>query len=117
MKGKSSGGRQRRRMTELDIRMIVEEIDAWRNGERGSGKLTWVKLERIFPFTRQTMYSKESIREAYENTQTSLKIGDKVRPNKADQLTYIETERLKRRIRELETQVGEWQKLWITLKV
>lgn len=116
MKKKQSKCRQKRRMTELDIRMVVEEIEAWRTGERGS-KLTWAKLERIFPFTRQTMYSKESIRMAYENAQMPLKKGkNRQLGTQFDQLTYIEIERLKKRISELELQVDEWQKLWILLK-
>jgi len=112
VKKKQSKGCQKRRMTELDIRMVVEEIDAWRNGERGS-KLTWAKLERIFPFTRQTMHSKESIKKAYENAQLPLKKG-KIDQNR--HLSYIEIEGLKKRIKELEAQVEDWQKLWILHK-
>lgn len=117
MKKKQSKGCQKRRMTELDIRMVVEEIDAWRDGERGS-KLTWAKLEHIFPFTRQTMYSKESIREAYENAQMPLKIGKKDQLGRnLDHLSYIEIQRLKNRILALEIQIEEWQKLWILREI
>lgn len=116
MKKKQIKRRQKRRMTELDIRMVVEEINAWKNGERGP-KLTWAKLERIFPFTRQTMYSKESIREAYKNDQMPIKTGGKTQTSiNLDQLAYIEVQRLKNRVKELEAQVEEWQKLWILLK-
>lgn len=117
MKKKQSKGRQKRRMTELDIRMVVEEIEAWRNDDRGS-KLTWAKLERIFPFTRQTMHSKEGIRKAYENAQRPLKIG-KIGQNRSnfEHLSYIEIESLKKRIKELEEQIEEWQKLWLELSL
>lgn len=115
MKKKQSNGRQKRRMTELDIRMVVEEIEAWRNGERGS-KLTWAKLERIFPFTRQTMYSKQLIRIAYGNTQKS-RVFEKTSRGSFDLLSYLEIEKLKKRIKELESQVDEWQKFWVINKV
>lgn len=116
MKKKQSKSRQKKRMTELDIRMVVEEVDAWRDGERGS-KLTWAKLERIFPFTRQTMYSKESIREAYKNTPKHKTFKEGQFGTSPVQLSYIEIQRLKNRIKELEGQLQEWHKLWITMKL
>lgn len=117
MKKKQSKGRQKRRMTELDIRMVVEEIEAWRNGDRGS-KFTWGKLERIFPFTRQTMYSKVQIRNAFLSARTKMRsdLGStqkKLPVNSGD----LENMRLRKRIIELEKQVEEFQRLWIERKI
>lgn len=104
-------------MTHLDIRMIVEEIEAWGKRERGQ-KLTWAILERIFPFTRQTMYSKPKIREAHEKARIALKTGKfslKVKGLlEGDDLTI---QKLKNRVKELELQVEEFQKLWIKIKL
>lgn len=109
--------KQRRRMTELDIKMVIEEIEAWGNKERGK-KLTWSILERTFPFTRQTMYSKPKIQEAYEMAQKSLKVGKNGRNQPClggyDDLVV---QRLKNRIKELEIQIEEWQKHLILKKL
>jgi len=97
--------------------MIVEEIEAWGKRERGH-KLTWAILERIFPFTRQTMYSKYEIKKAFEESRIALKTGKfsstaKVLPEN-DELVV---QKLKNRIKELELQVEEFQKLWISIKL
>lgn len=105
--------RPKKRMTELDIRMIKEELEAWGNKERGL-RLSWIILERIFPFTRQTMYSKAEIRDAYENARIALKTGKVKRRTEASDL---DLQRLKNRIKELELQVDEFQKLWISKKI
>lgn len=106
------------RMTYLDIRMIVEEIEAWEKNERGK-KLTWAILERVFPFTRQTMYSKAEIKDAYEKARIALKKG-KIAPSRKetnDNNNELVIQKLKNRIKELELQVEEFQKLWISLKM
>ena len=104
--------RPKKRMTDLDIRMVIEEIEEWRKGERGS-RLTWVKLERIFPFTRQTMYSKEAIQSAFELTQTVLKTNKCLIKKPPFMGNDLEKQKLKNRIKELEIQVEELQKLWV----
>lgn len=105
------------RMTNLDIRMVVEEIEAWGKKERGH-KLTWAILERIFPFTRQTMYSKHEIRDTYKKARIALKTG-KFGPNEKilSDGSDLVIQRLKNRIKELELQVEEFQKLWIEIKL
>lgn len=105
------------RMTILDIRMVVEEIEAWEKRERGR-RLTWAILERIFPFTRQTMYSKAEVRKAYKDAHLALKLGKKEATKHL--LRYesdLDIQKLKNRIKELELQIEEWQKLWISLKI
>ena len=105
---------KRRRMTSLDIQMVVEEINAWANGQR-SKRLTWSILEKVFPFTRQTMFSKEDIKTAYEKAQIALKTGRKVKTaTDSGQVEDIQIQSLKKRIVELETQIEEWQKIWVT---
>lgn len=105
------------RMTLLDIKMIIEEIEAWGERERGQ-RLSWAILERIFPFTRQTMYSKPEIREAYEKARLALKTGKISQKDKASEdVNALVVQRLKNRIKELEMQVEEFQKLWISLKI
>lgn len=104
-------------MTYLDIRMIVEEIEAWGKRERGQ-KLTWAILERVFPFTRQTMYSKTEIKEAYKKARMALKTGKISQKDKASEdVNALVVQRLKNRIKELEMQIVEFQKLWISLKI
>lgn len=105
------------RMTDLDIRMIVEELEAWGKKERGK-KLSWAILERIFPFTRQTMYSKPEIREANEKASMTLKAGKfTAKAKSVSDSNDLVIQRLKNQIKELELQVEEFQKLWIELKV
>lgn len=105
------------RMTILDIRMVVEEIEAWERKERGN-KLTWAILEHIFPFTRQTMYSKPEIREALKKARMTLKMrGNCVSKPILTEEDELIIRRLKNRIKELELQVEEFQKLWLQLKL
>lgn len=105
--------KQKKRMTNLDIQMVVEEINAWANGER-SKKLTWKVLENVFPFTRQTMYSKSEIKIAYEKAQIALRTGKKPKiANYSRQSDELKIQRLKARIRELEKQIEEFQELWV----
>lgn len=101
----------KRRMTNLDIQMVVEEINAWGRFER-SRKLTWSVLERIFPFTRQTLYSKEEIRSAFESAKIALTSGKKIESKQA-QGDELQIQRLKKRIKELEIQVESFQELWV----
>lgn len=104
---------KKRRMTDLDMQMIIEEIDAWGRFERGR-KLSWSVLEKIFPFTRQTMFSKEPILVAYKSAKEALSTG---KASSLLQKTSIEDElkvqRLKKRIKELETQIESFQELWV----
>lgn len=105
---------KRRRMTSLDIQMVVEEINAWANGER-SRRLTWSILEKVFPFTRQTMFSKADIKTAYERAQIALKNGRKVKTAiYSGQVDDIQIQALKKRIAELEAQIEEWQRMWVS---
>lgn len=101
----------KKRMTDLDIQMVVEEINAWGNFER-SRKLTWSVLEKIFPFTRQTLYSKEAIKDAFEDAKIALSTGKKVQ-NKVVEEDDLQTQRLRKRIKELEIQVESFQELWV----
>lgn len=103
--------RTKTRMTQHDIQMILEELEAWEQGER-STKLTWSILERIFPFTRQTLYSKSPIREAYDRAKTNLKTGRRGKPP-VERENDLKLQRLKNRIKELEAQVEEFQELWV----
>lgn len=103
----------KRRMTDLDIQMVVEEIDAWGRFERGR-KLSWSVLEKIFPFTRQTMYSKEPIVVAFKSAKEALSTG------KASSVTQkafvkddLKLQRLRKRIKELEIQIEGFQELWV----
>lgn len=98
-------------MTQHDIQMVLEELEAWEKGER-STKLTWSILERVFPFTRQTLYSKSRIREAYDRAKTTLKTGRRVKAP-VERENDIKLQRLKNRVKELEAQVEEFQELWI----
>lgn len=109
--------RQKKVMTELDIRMVIEEIEAWGKGIRGS-KLTWIILERVFPFTRQTLSSKDEIKSAYLTAQAFLKSGQsKVRKTTYSNVNELEIQRLKNKIKELESQVETLQKLWISRNI
>lgn len=101
----------KKRMTDLDIKMIVEEIEAWGKLER-SPKLTWKILENIFPFTRQTMYSKKAIQMAYNEAQIALKTGKRMTPKPILE-DGLRVQKLKNRIRELEKQIEGYQELWI----
>lgn len=109
--------KNKKRMTELDIRMVIEEIEAWGDGHRGN-KLTWITLERIFSFTRQTLYSKERIRIAFEKSKLQL---NNERPlqkrHSFPKPNELEIRRLKNRICELEQQLDYFQKLWIEKKI
>lgn len=100
------------RMTNMDIRMIVEEIEAWEKRERGH-KLTWAILERIFPFTRQTMYSKADINRAYKKARIGLKIGKIILDPNNTKNNELVIQKLKNRVKDLELQVEELQRLWI----
>lgn len=101
------------RMSYLDIRMVVEELEAWEKRERGQ-KITWVILERIFPFTRQTMYSKSEIKEAYKKARIALKTGKINSSSKVSENNDLVIQKLKNRIKVLELQVEEFQKFWIS---
>lgn len=104
---------KRPRMTKLDIRMVVEEIESWARGERGK-KLSWIILERIFPFTRQTMASKNLIKTVYEKARYSTR---ETKPSKNKSSDYktgdLEIMRLKKRIKELEMEKEVLLKLWV----
>lgn len=102
-------------MTYLDIRMVMEEIEAWERKERGR-KLTWATLERIFPFSRQTMYSKSEVRKAYATAKARLKGDFMGTAFNENEISNLEVIKLKRRIRELERQLEDFQKLWIETK-
>lgn len=101
------------RMTKLDQRMVVEEIETWAKGERGK-KLSWTVLERIFGFSRQTLASKSEIREALERAKKSLK---NVKSGRVQTLgtTFndLTEQKYKNRIKELELQIDELHKLFI----
>lgn len=100
-------------MTEIDIHMIVEEIDAWGRFERGR-KLSWAVLEKVFPFTRQTMYSKERILVAFKAAKEALSTGRaSTVASKESVEDEVKTQRLKNRIKELEIQVESFQELWV----
>lgn len=111
--------RKKPRMTDIDIRMVIEEIEAWLAGERGK-KLNWITLEKIFPFTRQTMASKEQIRIAFISARTKMK-SDLGSIQKKQTVNFstgdLENMRLRKRIKELELQLEEFQKLWIDKKI
>lgn len=103
--------RSKKRMTERDIQMVMEEIEAWKNGERGK-KLTWGILEKVFPFTRQTLSSKDKIRTMFN----SLRKGAK--PSKQKKINLysnndIELQRLKNENRELKNAIDKLHKLLI----
>lgn len=100
-------------MTDLDIQMVVEEINAWGNFER-SRKLTWAVLEKIFPFTRQTMFSKAAIKNAFEEAKIALSKGKMIN-NKGSKLSEDELKlrRLRSRIKELEGQIEAFQEMWV----
>ena len=98
--------------------MIVDEIEAWERKERGK-KLTWAILERVFPFTRQTMYSKKEIRASYKKARISLKDGilKPKRNSLSENNNDLVIQKLKNRIKDLEFQIEEFQKLWFELNV
>lgn len=102
------------RMTEYDETRIIQELNKWALGYRGS-KLTWAILENQFNFSRQAMQAKPEIKAAYDTAKQSLSSGKiiskEVLGKTVEELNF-EIEALKKQISVYEEKEQRWKKRW-----
>jgi len=99
-----------RRMTDLDIKSVVLELDQWAMGQLGS-KLRWNILEKNFGFSRQSLQAKPEIKAAFYNAKQALKEG----LVKSKEQTLLESQIKDTKIQRLELELKESNqkdKLW-----
>ena len=101
-------------MTDTDMQYAVKELEAWRDGHRGS-KLSWSLLEKSTGFSRQTLCSKPEIATGYAAAKLALARG--LRPRRAKDSDFLEDRMLHlkselARYKELES---EWLERWVRI--
>lgn len=102
------------KMTDADRQYALKELEAWRDGQRGS-KLAWNLLEKTTGFSRQTLSAKPEIKEAYDAAKAALSQG--LRPRRPKNDGYVE-DRLKHLTNELEHYKqleAEWLERWMRI--
>lgn len=91
------------KMTASDIQYALKELDAWRDGGRGS-KLAWNLLEKSIGFSRQTLCTKPEIKSAYDIAKSALAKG--LRPRRPKDGDFIED-----RVRHLKSELDRYKQL------
>lgn len=103
-----------KRISELDVTVIVRELDRWRDGELGS-KLTWEILEDCYGFSRQALQSHIRIKAAYQAAKTALRGGLVQTRQASDQqisVLKMEVSKLVAGLEVYKKREQEWQKRW-----
>ena len=99
------------RLTALDVKSILYELDAWKFGERGS-KLTWGFLENFSGYSRQSLWAKDEIKVAFNETKNVLKSDKKPDSNQYRQTLEKRVKSLEDEIDNLKMQQNNWLELW-----
>ncbi|MGE1152106.1 protein kinase [Pseudomonas kitaguniensis] len=103
-----------RRMSSVDIRLIIHELDAWARGER-TGELSWSLVEEYSGFTRQALNSRPEIKAAFGTAKAALRGGiAKTRMDAvADNASLLaENNRLKAEIALYASREAGWKARW-----
>ncbi|MCH5530978.1 protein kinase [Pseudomonas syringae pv. syringae] len=103
-----------RRMSSVDIRLIIHELDCWARGER-TGELSWSLVEEYSGFTRQALNSRPEIKAAFGTAKVALKGGiAKTRMDAvADNASLLaENNRLKAEIALYAAREAGWKARW-----
>lgn len=99
------------KMSDTDIQYALKELDAWRDGLRGS-RLTWNLLEKSTGFSRQTLSGKPSIANSFGVAKESLAQGVKPRRPRSADFAEEQVKQLKDQIKNFETLESEWLERW-----
>lgn len=102
------------KMADTDIQYALKELEAWRDGQRGS-KLSWGILEKLMGFSRQALSAKPKIKEAYDDTKAALAKGLRPRRPKdsdfmANRIAHLNSEL--ERYHKLE---ADWLERWVRI--
>lgn len=103
-----------RRITEPDVRLIINELSRWAKGDLGS-KLTWENIENSSGFSRQALQAKSEIKAAYLYAKQSLSGGivktkEKITVENEDLRSQVE--KLKLELKELKNREIMWRERW-----
>lgn len=103
-----------RRITESDIRLIINELSRWAKGDLGS-KLTWKNIENSSGFSRQALQAKSEIKAAYLYAKQSLSGGivktkEKITVENENLRSQVEKQKLE--LRELKNREIMWRERW-----
>lgn len=103
-----------RRIDEVDVRLILQEIDRWRYGALGS-ELTWAVLERFSGFSRQSLHARPEIRAAYQEAKIALRSGlakTRVEAVANNEALQAELDRVKRQLAIYQERETQWRARW-----
>lgn len=72
----TKNGKHHRKMTERDVKSIVNELNRWADRERGS-ELTWAHVEAFAGFTKPALWAKPDIKKAFQDAKAALRHPDR----------------------------------------
>ena len=100
-----------RRMSDSDIKTIIDELDRWALGQLGS-KLSWSILEDSCGFSRQSLQAKSEIKAAFDYAKSELRGG----LVKTKEQEASENDELRCKVSRLEIELDNYKKkelLWL----
>ncbi|HGH4222738.1 TPA: protein kinase [Pseudomonas aeruginosa] len=103
-----------KRIDEVDVRLILQEIDRWRHGSLGS-ELTWAVLEKFSGFSRQSLHARPEIKAAYQEAKIALRSGlakTRVEAVANNEALQTELDRLKLQLAVYEEREAKWRARW-----
>ena len=100
-------GKKKPKMTQADIQYVVDELKAWKEGQRGS-RLVWPLIATASGFSRQALSAKQPIAEAFDKAKQALSSGSMPRAPRGEDFHTDKIENLKSEIERYKALEDAW---------